>query len=400
MAKLKEDMYLIMVNPCTNKDRFFKMHQQDEENFVAEFGDVGGSCDTKIYPMKKWDALYVSKISKGYIDKSETRRNALNLKNNVSKVIHIIKDSVRDIVTKLQKASKQIVSENYDISCTLVTQEMINEAQNLIDLLGTATSLWNFNDNLIKLYTVIPRKMSNVMDHIAKSESDYPEMIEKEQEILDNMKAQVNLSGVEAPEEEEQKEIDVLKSLGLEFEKVTESEEKEIKDLLHSRTQPKYIRAWRVKNISTERAFDNYVEENEIKVIKKLFHGSKTENFWSIFNNGLELHPNASITGKMFGHGLYFAPSSEKSYGYSSRGYYNGQGESTAYMAIYKVAYGNPLIVTDYEWQFGNLTSSSFKSQYPDKNCLHAKAGSALLNDEIIIFDEKACTVEYLIECR
>jgi len=38
------------------------------------------------------------------------------------------------------------------------------------------------------------------------------------------------------------------------------------------------------------------------------FHGSRNENWWNIIKNGLQLNPNAKITGKMLGHGIYLAP--------------------------------------------------------------------------------------------
>ena len=51
---------------------------------------------------------------------------------------------------------------------------------------------------------------------------------------------------------------------------------------------------------------------------KLLWHGSRNENWMSIISNGLILNPNAVITGKMFGQGIYFAPKSRKSFGYTS----------------------------------------------------------------------------------
>ena len=53
-------------------------------------------------------------------------------------------------------------------------------------------------------------------------------------------------------------------------------------------------------------------------VKKFLWHGSKNENWLNILGTGLKLNPNATITGKMFGKGIYFAPSATKSAGYTS----------------------------------------------------------------------------------
>ena len=71
-----------------------------------------------------------------------------------------------------------------------------------------------------------------------------------------------------------------------------------------------------VKNKYTN---DRYIACKKEKGIENrgchlLWHGSRTENWWSIFKNGLTLNNNAIVTGKMFGQGLYFAPKAEKEY--------------------------------------------------------------------------------------
>ena len=75
----------------------------------------------------------------------------------------------------------------------------------------------------------------------------------------------------------------------------------------------KFRKAWRVTNLKTQDRFDRFVQDNNIKETKLLFHGSRSENFWSIIKTGLVLRPtNAIITGKMFGYGCYYAPKCAK----------------------------------------------------------------------------------------
>ena len=51
-----------------------------------------------------------------------------------------------------------------------------------------------------------------------------------------------------------------------------------------------------------------------------LWHGTKTMNLLSILANGLMINaPYAGLTGRMFGDGLYFADTFDKSFGYTSR---------------------------------------------------------------------------------
>lgn len=107
------------------------------------------------------------------------------------------------------------------------------------------------------------------------------------------------------------------------------------------------------------------------------------------------LNPNATITGKMWGNGIYFAPSSMKSWGYTSVGKWVQHDEITpsVFMGLYETAYGTPYIPT-------SLMNGNKK--FLDENhanCIHAKQGvSGLLNDEIIFFDEAAMAIQYLVE--
>ena len=96
----------------------------------------------------------------------------------------------------------------------------------------------------------------------------------------------------------------------------------------------------------------------------------------------------------MFGDGIYFAPSSDKSWGYtSSLGSFWAKGNSdTAFMGLYATAYGKPLDVSC----AGKYTQRIVKNN--GKNCVHAHAGVQLRNDEIIFYSEEALLLNYIVE--
>ena len=103
------------------------------------------------------------------------------------------------------------------------------------------------------------------------------------------------------------------------------------------------------------------------------------------------LHPNAAITGKMFGNGIYFASSAKKSWGYTSGGFWTREmSSSTRFMGLYATAYGNPLNVTS--------PSNYSEKSIGNFNCVHAHAGNYLRNDEIIFYNEAAMLLTYLVE--
>ena len=164
----------------------------------------------------------------------------------------------------------------------------------------------------------------------------------------------------------------------------------------------KFKKAWRVTNVKTQKRFDQFVVDNDIKDTKLLFHGSRSENFWSIIKNGLVLRPtNAVITGKMFGYGCYYAPKCAKSIGYTSLSgsYWARGGNNTAYMALFDVAYGTPYDVYNFDSKYYNLNYEKLQQFKPGANCLHAHADKGMLrNDEIVVYKEDQMTIKYLIE--
>lgn len=64
--------------------------------------------------------------------------------------------------------ARQKIQANYKVSSQQVTQAMVDEAQNVIDDLMNKETVEDFNNTLLTLFTVIPRKMGNVNDYLSK----------------------------------------------------------------------------------------------------------------------------------------------------------------------------------------------------------------------------------------
>ena len=280
---------------------------------------------------------------------------------------------------------------------------MVDAAQEIInELANSHFTIEAFNDILLRLFTVIPRKMGNVRDYLANKPEDFAQIISKEQDLLDVMRGQIYVKPeVETTEPVEKKSQTILEELGLEMREATDDDVAMIKFLMNE-SAGKFRKAWKVKNIKTQERFDKFVAENNIKDIRLLFHGSRSENFWSIIKTGLVLRPtNAIITGKMYGFGIYFAPKCQKSIGYTSlSGSYWARGNNNvAYMALFEVAYGTPYDVYNFDNKYYNLDYNKLQQFKPGANCLHAHADKGMLrNDEIIVYKEDQLTIKYLIE--
>ena len=399
--------FLVMVT-ANNNNKYYKLIP-DGDYFNVEFGRIGATCQKARYPMSDWDKKYKEKVKKGYVDQTDLMADLIQeVKPKTEKEYRDIESkAIQMIVDKLQDMAKKSIQKNYKVGAAEVTQAMCDKAQSKIDEINLSLdkmTVKKFNDELLVLFGIIPRKMANVNDYLCNSKDDFVKIMQREQDTLDVMKGQVvqhiaTTTDDEEPAGEEPKQT-ILEALGLEFSEITKEEEEHIKDLL-GESRSKFRRAWKVTNLKTQKRFDDFVKKEKIKEIKELWHGSRNENWWSIVQTGLVLRPcNVVISGKMFGIGTYFAPKAQKSIGYTSLqgSYWAGGRESTAYMAVMKVAYGKPYDVHSFDSKYYNFNYERLQEAKKGANCLHAHAGSMLRNDEIVIYKEEQCTIEYLVE--
>lgn len=396
--------YLIFVS-ADNHNKYYNLFPEGNQ-FKVQYGRVDSTKTERYYPISKWDSQIKSKLKKGYQDVTDLKTDLvqeISSTNPESPYKEIENAAVRAIVEKLQNLARETIQRNYTVKASAVTQDMVDAAQEIIDELANSHfTIEAFNDILLRLFTVIPRKMGNVRDYLANKPEDFAQIISKEQDLLDVMRGQIYVKPeVETTEPVEKKSQTILEELGLEMGEATDDDVAMIKFLMNE-SAGKFRKAWKVKNIKTQERFDKFVAENNIKDTRLLFHGSRSENFWSIIKTGLVLRPtNAIITGKMYGFGIYFAPKCQKSIGYTSlSGSYWARGNNNiAYMALFEVAYGTPYDVYNFDNKYYNLDYNKLQQFKPGANCLHAHADKGMLrNDEIIVYKEDQLTIKYLIE--
>ena len=399
-----EPKVLIMVT-VNNNNKIYRMIPHGD-TFEVEYGRIGAGMQHASYSISQWNKKYNEKIRKGYVDQTHLVQDLIKEEKPKTKdgYKEIENKVIAEIVQRLQDMAHKKIQANYKVSSQQVTQAMVDEAQKVIDKLMSKNNVEEFNETLLELFTVIPRKMGNVNDYISKSKDDFARILKDEQDLLDVMAGQVITHTVqdEPDNDVEDKQETIFEAMGLVFEETTDEDVAMIKSLLGD-CKDKFYKAWRVRNIKTQKRFDNFVEKENIKKTKLLWHGSRNENWWSIINTGLVLRPtNAVITGKMFGYGIYYAPKARKSLGYTSlSGSYWARGNSnSAFMAIMDVAYGKPYDVHSFDSKYYDFNYEKLQKTCPGANCLHAHAGSMLRNDEIIVYKEDQCTIKYLVELR
>lgn len=402
--------HLVMVTTANN-NKFYDQIPNGDGTWTAEYGRVGSGKQTRTYSMGQWDKKYREKIKKGYVDQTSLVEDLITVQNPKKPKYRAIENkSIAEIVERLQSMARQAISKNYTVSSNVVTQAMVDTAQRIIDgLVEIETEcdqnkLSKFNSQLLLLFTTIPRKMGNVNEYLARNTNSLNKIIKREQDLLDVMRGQVVQKRVMGDSDIEEPETDctILDKLGLIFEECNDNDIARIKAELGTCAN-RFYKAWKVTNRKTQKAHDEYVATNNITDNRLLFHGSRSENWWSIINTGLVLRPtNAVINGKMFGYGLYFAPKAQKSLGYTSLSgsYWTSGYSSSGFMALMDVAYGKPYDVYSFNSKFYNFNYDVLRQNCPNANCLHAHAGSMLRNDEIIVYKEEQCTIKYLIELK
>lgn len=408
---MPEYKYLICTKADANNYKYYEMIPNGD-SFTVKYGRMGQpGYQTRTYSISQFDKKYSEKIKKGYEDKTELKSEVVEevtSNNSQSEYKDIENKVIAEIVNRLQKMAKETIAKNYTVNSTTVTQAMIDEAQNILSSLVSIQDVDAFNKNLIQLFNAIPRKMKKVSDYLAKSKEDFSKIITDEQNLLDVMQGQVYVPQHKEKDDTVQTNETILEHFGLEMQETTTEEIAMIKNLL-AEDANRYVNSWKVINKETQERFDKFVKENNINNIKMLWHGSRSENFWSIIKTGLVLRPtNAIITGKLYGYGIYFAPRARKSIGYTSvNGSYWANGSNkTGFMAIFEVAYGTPYDVYDFDSKYHEMNYNLLQKFKRGANCLHAHAGasmggySSLKNDEIVFYKQEQMTIKYLVEIK
>ena len=316
---------LIMVT-SDNNNKFYEMKENSDGTFKVSYGRVGGTPAYQTYPVREWEKKYREKVNKGYKDQTHLFVDS----EDEIELADVDNPAVQEFINLLMQYARKSVSANYNVTAEQVTKKQVEEAQRLLDnvvsKIKVGMDLKEFNDGLLRLFAVIPRKMGNVKDHLIQSAATKEEVnaIEKvladEQATLDVMRGQVDINARKKEATEGKKEkINILQTMGLEVEPVTD---KEIIEMIKDKMQEeagKFYRAFKVKNHKSQKAYEEWLTAKPNKKEELFWHGSRNENWISIMETGLVLRPaNAVITGKMFGYGLYFADKFRKSLNYSS----------------------------------------------------------------------------------
>lgn len=413
------DRMLVLVDGTRNSNKRYDMVVNDDGTFTAYWGrikdDAGHPSQHKTYPMSKYDSMLRSKLRKGYRD--VTAYNAAfspapeEGESLQQRQLDLIEDeSVRSILSQLLGFADAKVTATYKIGAESVTDEAVAAAKRQLDRMRASRTVDDFNRELTELLVIIPRRITVVDTALAHDRRDFGKILTRESDLLDVLDGQRRIAkqnakrgaGGPATDGNAESVASMLDILGIRMFSATDEQRRHVMGHLGEGLRGKVNGIYRVRNLATEERFDRWVAEHGNPRVREFWHGSRNENWISILQNGLVLNPNAQLTGRMFGSGSYFAPSPSKSFNYTSyHGTYWAHGSSDmGVMGLYAVAYGKPYVVYD-NHEFGySFGYDDLRRLDPKADCVHAKKGKALRNDEVIFYREDQTTINYLVDFR
>ena len=415
--------YLIFVDPNfgdLGHNKYYKISPNGDDTFTAEYGRVGATPQTKIYPMSKWNSTLSSKLKKGYVDRSDLMQEVIadskveDKSNGVDEFGLVQNLSVREIDKRLWDYANKTIQSAYSVRAEAVTQAMIDAAQEKIDYIATNYKNWSveeFNKNLNELFIIVPRKMKRVSDCLVSDSSEYDKKLSEEQSLLDTMAGQVYKpkAKIADTDSEIKASESILQKMGITMEDVTQDEIARIKKAMGDSAN-KFYKAWRVTNLETEKNYQKFTSENNIGNVKLLCHGSRNQNWFGILKMGLRWRlSNVIVNGSMFGsEAIYFSNPDKfqggvrKSIGYTSLGgYWTHDYQNCGFLAFFDVALGDSYDVYKFDSQYYNMNLKKLKSLKPDAWHLWAHGNTNMLkNDELVVYSMEQMTIRYLVEIR
>ena len=363
------------------------------KGLICTHGRVGESPSYSVYLLKQLNKILKDKQSprKGYKLLEEA-----SIETEYKTIEDIV---IKDLIDNLLSYREQHINKTY-VASGSVTQKQLDVVKQLINNISSSSVIEEINMGLLEIYRIIPRKMKNVNDFLITNIEDKPYYIDTELDNINNLSQHIT-----APEQPNQT---ILENFNLQFEEIKNINafvNIKLKDLLYENNGYSYTidKVYKVTS-PQDKVFDSFINPMNNPNIHLFWHGSGNQNWFSIIQTSLLLNPNAIITGKMWGHGLYFSDAIGKSIGYTSfRNSYYGNGNSNkAYLGLFEVAMGNPFYPERHSNKYYKYTEKDIINK--GANSLWAdpriKKDIYLKNPEMIVFNQQQCRLKYLVEIR
>ena len=187
------EVYLTMVNPEHNNYKFYRLTQRGND-VIATYGRIGAEKGdlfgerTYSYPKHMFWVKYREKLAKGYIDQTK-----VYLSQSVNQKQGISTGSKKNASKKqddpgymLYTTLKQFAKRHVEAACvtTNITEGMVKAARKFLDTLYERKTVKGFNNTLLNLLAVCPRRVNQVSFLLAEKTEDFRKVIDREENLL------------------------------------------------------------------------------------------------------------------------------------------------------------------------------------------------------------------------
>lgn len=409
-----------------NNNKFYTVELTDS-GIKTHYGRVGtsGTHGSKPGGLSQFKSLVRAKERKGYVqldldESSESDEisatdgdvmmialSQINSDDFSKKLIEkLVKKNIHNITTST-KITFNKSTGLFQTPLGVVSKTAIEKAIKILDKLSTKVGENGINsrvkEDTVKnlseqYYSIIPTTISNLRalhNHLINTSklSDQYDICDALLQTLDIVESQKK-----SKINEVKKDTNVPKLFDTSLYKLEDKKEfkrickyfEDSKNQSHGRSTSgsKIVNIFKINIGKDDKAF-----RDDLSNQMELWHGTKVVNILSIMKSGLLMpkYSPGSVTGYMYGQGLYFANQSSKSLNYCDGMYWNSSGRSDnkIYMFVADIAMGNYQVPT------------SSRSKKPDAgfDSYWAKSGnSGVRNDEMIVFENNQIKLKYLLE--
>ena len=410
---------LIYVDVGENSNKVWQGSIFDDGSFVAEWGRVGNTLQSKNYSLgsvslakNRLERTKRQKLRKGYTeaklwDQNKPQKVTLkpeDLEAIVSQQIQHGRDPrAKELIRYLVKTNIHQITSQTNITYNsatggfrtplgMVTPDAIAEAREyLIQIAQTRRSNGYKLRQLVSNYLrLIPQNLGYKLDEFRFCDSSE---LQRQYEILNALDAAVTKNSPTPDNKIFECSLTRVPGSTMEgrktFRKIRELYQSTI-NTNHLSCKYRLRRVYEVDIPSMKRAFKQRAAQ--IGNVKQHWHGTKASNILSILKQGLIIPPANAVqcTGRMFGNGIYGSEQSTKALNYATN-YWNLSGDNgeRGFMLLCDFAMGQEYRPQGYS---RNFPVQGYHSTYVSPGAANT------INQESIVYSTDQVNIKYLCE--
>lgn len=423
MTDIAKRVMMVKTSAAENNNKFYEVTLYNDGRVVGRNGRVGtdGVLQNKGNVGEAgYDKLVKSKLSGGYklvdLATKQSSKTTTSMGNCIATIAksQVIKSSspiLLSLIDELARINRfqllaatdgqiDIVDGEVRTPVGLVSLDSIAKAKNTLQELSEHIKNSNYDSKYVELLEdylhLVPQRIPLARGWADSFFTKFT-TIQNQSSLLDQLEGSVKQALATVDDVVE--ETTTPRIFGYSLDLVEdESIIKKIKNFyengkqrMHASSDRTLLRVYSLENKDKAERYSNI--KNKIGNEKMLWHGTQAHNVLSIMKGGLIIPPtngNFTISGRMFGDGVYFSDQSTKSLNYSVGYWGGGRATGNVFMFNASVAMGKEY-----------TPSGPIRNKPSGYDSIFAKGGvSGVLNNEMIVNDVDQFRLDYLCEFK